>query len=123
MIFPSWLLALFLVQAPFQPAPDKMICWDNVVLTRDFISWTAWDCQANDREKALGPKTEYKIVHGSGAVTIAEPGSISRFIPIPGDVEKHLLNDLSHILDILGQAHRNSHRAPSPKTTNAPVKI
>ena len=122
MIFPSWLLALFLVQAPFQPV-DKMICWDNVVLTRDFISWTAWDCQENDREKALGPKTKYKIVHGSGAVTIAEPGSISRFIPIPKDIEQHLLKDLSHILDILGQAHRNSNRPPSQETINGPIKI
>ena len=123
MIFPSWLLALFLVQSPFQPAPDKIICWDNVVVNRDFISWTAWDCQRGNREEALGPKITYKTFHNSGVVTIVGPNRTPRTFPIPAYDGKQLFEDLSRVLEVLGAVHRNSHRSPSPATTNAPVKI
>jgi len=123
MIFPVFLLALALVQAPAQPVPDKMVCWDNVMVTRDFISWTAWDCRRSNREESLGPKITYKTLHGTGVVTIVGPKRIPRKYQIPDFVAQELFNDLSRALDILGAIHHHSHRPFTQERTNAPVKI
>ncbi len=108
-----------MVQAP----TPTMICWDNITITRDSMAWTAWDCTADKAEKPLGPKVQYEIVHGSGVVAILNQNYTRRYLPIPATINQHLMNDLGHIIDILGQAHTNAKLDAEKVRPSATIEI
>jgi len=97
------LLALFLT--PVQNPGSTMICWDDVRLNRDAISWTAWECTADQTEKAVGPKDRYSFVYGDSKITVTPEKGISFTIEIPRWRGHSLEQELSQSLMIIEQSH------------------